>query len=68
MCGGYTRFCVKCGMCGKVEQRPIVGHGECPLCGHVNPPETGRCSKCGLPIPKSPGQSSEAETKEDVSS
>ena len=54
MCGGYTRVCVRCGMCGKVEQRPLIGGGVCARCGHANDPGARSCSECGAPLPKPP--------------
>ena len=55
MCGGYTRVCVRCGLCGKVEPRPALESGVCPLCGHENGPDATACSECGVKIPKAPG-------------
>ncbi|MBQ9041351.1 MAG: zinc-ribbon domain-containing protein [Eggerthellaceae bacterium] len=55
MCGGYTRVCVRCGMCGKVDQRPMPEPGTCVRCGHENDPQSPTCSACGAPIPKLPG-------------
>lgn len=55
MCGGYTRVCVRCGLCGKVEPRPLGAGGECPVCGHLNAPDAAHCSECGARIPVPPG-------------
>ena len=55
MCGGYTRVCVQCGMCGKVDQRPLLGSGICARCGNENPADADRCGKCGASLPKPPG-------------
>lgn len=55
MCGGYTRVCVRCGLCGKVEPRPALESGVCPLCGHENGPDADTCAECGTRIPKAPG-------------
>lgn len=61
MCGGYTRVCVQCGMCGKVEQRPLVGAGVCVRCGHENDSDAVTCAECGAPLPKPPGSPNERE-------
>ena len=55
MCGGYTRVCVRCGLCGKVEPRPLNASGSCPVCGQPNGEDAGRCSACGARIPRPPG-------------
>ena len=57
MCGGYTRVCVRCGRCGSVEPRPIIGGGVCVRCGYENDPSAAVCSSCGSPLPKPPGAS-----------
>ena len=57
MCGGYTRVCVRCGLCGKVEPRPLAESDVCPLCGGRFEPGTVRCPRCGVPLPKAPGAS-----------
>lgn len=55
MCGGYTRVCVRCGLCGKVEPRPLNALGSCPVCGQPNGEDAERCSACGARIPRPPG-------------
>lgn len=55
MCGGYTRVCVRCGLCGKVEPRPLNASGSCPVCGQLNGEDAERCSACGARIPRPPG-------------
>lgn len=56
MCGGYTRVCVRCGLCGKVEPRPLNTEGTCPVCGQVNEAGATHCSVCGASIPRAPGE------------
>ena len=55
VCGGYTRVCVHCGACGKVESCPILDTSICPLCGHKNDSKAKQCSECGVALSKAPG-------------
>lgn len=56
MCGGYTRVCVRCGLCGKVDPRPLNTAGTCPMCGQAAEPGAQHCSVCGARIPREPGE------------
>lgn len=56
MCGGYTRVCVRCGLCGKVDPRPLNTTGTCPMCEQVAEPGAQHCSICGARIPRAPGE------------
>ena len=61
MCGGYARVCVHCGLCGKVDVRPLVASGVCPRCGQLVQGGERKCPQCGAPLAAAPGQAAPAE-------
>lgn len=66
MCGGYARVCVRCGLCGKVDPRPLNAAGTCPMCGRAAKPGAQHCSVCGARIPRAPGEVAHPNSAETV--